>query len=524
MRPAENDLVQQTLLTRYLGHVLVATLAVAGLPLWLAYVIAATNLRLPLLLVIALSTAASLGLARVGAAIWERRPGSRDLVFDDLMAWGYLRRLSDQNRVRRKVRRLSLHRSGQNRLLPDRHTRILRSLATALEAGDPYTHGHSTRIARHCCSIAVRLKLPKHERDKIRLAAALHDVGKLNIPRDVLHKPERLSDDEYEIVKQHPAIGAGLVAPVGDPELAAMIRHHHERIDGSGYPDGLAGQSIPLGARIIAVADTFDAITSRRPYRRARKHKDALDILKQEAGTQLDPDVVRAFLSYYRGTSSMRWWLSLTATFRGLQEFSLGALGGTVANAAVLAGAAALVTVGGARLAPAPLSAPFDQARARARSVVSDRVERHSSPVASDERRRRVEPARSPSDPARSTTRRSSAGTTIRSSSPSPSPSQSADSRERAKAASCAGVKSEVLEQTSGGGAPGGSCPGQRCTPMKACRRVLENRATRGRSAPRVPAPSKGKLPAGDAHGEPIPGKRAPRALAPAGGPGVRER
>ena len=142
---------------------------------------------------------------------------------------------------------------------------------------------------------------------KVRTAAATHDVGKVHTPREVLTKPGRLTDAEYEIVKKHPGDGAAMVAEMGDPEITAMVRHHHERLDGSGYPDGLAAGDIPLGARIIAVADTFDAMTSGRPYRAACKHKKALDVLSGEAGTRLDPVAVAAFLRYYSGKRSVAW-------------------------------------------------------------------------------------------------------------------------------------------------------------------------------------------------------------------------
>ena len=142
---------------------------------------------------------------------------------------------------------------------------------------------------------------------KVRTAAATHDVGKVHTPREVLAKPGRLTDEEFAIVKKHPVDGAAMVAEMGDPEITAMVRHHHERLDGTGYPDGLAADDIPLGARIIAVADTFDAMTSGRPYRAACKHKKALDVLSQEAGTRLDPVAVAAFLRYYSGKRSVAW-------------------------------------------------------------------------------------------------------------------------------------------------------------------------------------------------------------------------
>ncbi len=118
----------------------------------------------------------------------------------------------------------------------------------------------------------------------------MHDVGKVETPTAVLHKAGRLSDEEFDIVKRHPVDGADMVATLDDDELTAIVRHHHERLDGTGYPDGLAGDEIPLGARILAVADTFDAITSTRPYRQANPHKKALDILENRGRHPAGPE------------------------------------------------------------------------------------------------------------------------------------------------------------------------------------------------------------------------------------------
>ena len=137
-------------------------------------------------------------------------------------------------------------------------------------------------MTRHAYMIARGMGLPPAEIARIRTAAALHDVGKLDTPREVLNKPGRLSDEEFALIQRHPVDGAAMVAELGDDEVTAIVRHHHERLDGGGYPDGLEGSEIPLGARIIAVADTFDALTSTRPYRPGCRHKKALDILREE--------------------------------------------------------------------------------------------------------------------------------------------------------------------------------------------------------------------------------------------------
>ena len=174
---------------------------------------------------------------------------------------------------------------------------------------------------------------------KVRTAAAMHDVGKLHTPRSILNKPGRLTDSEFALIKRHPVDGAVMAGGIGDPEITAMIRHHHERLDGHGYPDGLAGEDIPLGARIIAVADTFDAITSNRTYRRASHHKRALDVLSSEAGKQLDGDAVAAFRGYYRGQRTV----ALSAFVASAPQRFLSWLGG--ASPAIGAGAASATSL-----------------------------------------------------------------------------------------------------------------------------------------------------------------------------------
>ncbi len=227
---------------------------------------------------------------------------------------------------------------------------LLLGLSRLLEARDSYIHGHSQRVARHAVRIGRAMGLSGVEVAKLRTAAEVHDVGKLYTPRAILNNPRRLSDWEFAVVKQHAACGAEMVSAVGDPDITAMVRHHHERIDGGGYPDGLAGASIPLGARIIAVADTFDAITSDRPYRRARSHRPALDIIEAESGLQLDADAVAAFKQGYSARRSVALYaFAATAAQRaavamqslvsnlGVGAASIGALAPALGAAGALA-------------------------------------------------------------------------------------------------------------------------------------------------------------------------------------------
>jgi hypothetical protein len=334
---------------RCLFHAVVATLWVTTLPLlalwWIESSTAFNSAVLSALIGVGLSATAAV----VGSIAWMHHPASRDVVFADLMIWGLVRRLRSEKLLRDMSALLdaSTQFHVASDLEPGEQIRILRRLASALEATDPYTHGHSHRVTRHSHMIAKAMKLPREEIELIRIAAAVHDVGKIYVPYDVLTKPGKLTEDEYAAMKQHAAKGAQLVSQVGNSRLTALVRHHHERLDGRGYPDGRAGSKIPLGARIIAVADTFDAITSTRSYRSAMRHKKAIEILKKESGSQLDPAVVKAFLAYYSGRASKAWWATLTtAPQRGLGHlFSLlgGAGASSIAGTAAVAGTAAIV-------------------------------------------------------------------------------------------------------------------------------------------------------------------------------------
>lgn len=170
------------------------------------------------------------------------------------------------------------------------------AFVTALEVRDFYTRRHSTRVARYACRIAKEMGCTEEELDVINVAGMLHDIGKIGIRDDILLKPGRLTDEEFEKIKEHPGIGADIISRLGlwDREVE-IIRHHHERFDGKGYPQGLAGEAIPRLARIMAVADCFDAMASDRPYRKEMDMSLVLKIIRENSGTQFDPQVVEAF-------------------------------------------------------------------------------------------------------------------------------------------------------------------------------------------------------------------------------------
>jgi putative nucleotidyltransferase with HDIG domain len=173
--------------------------------------------------------------------------------------------------------------------------RSLERLVLALEARAPGTVGHSRRVGIYAAGLARDAGLSRAEARRVKRAGALHDVGKTKVPAEILNKSQPLNEEEKALVRSHAEIGAAMVADLADPDLTATIRHHHERFDGGGYPDGLARERIPLGARIVAVCDTFDALTSRRPYRPPIGFPEALDLLDREAGSQLDPGLVTLF-------------------------------------------------------------------------------------------------------------------------------------------------------------------------------------------------------------------------------------
>ncbi|ADG81396.1 HD domain-containing phosphohydrolase [Thermincola potens] len=174
----------------------------------------------------------------------------------------------------------------------------IRSLVSALEARDAYTKGHSEQVAFYAAKIANEMGLPETEIKNIRFAALLHDIGKIGISEHVLNKPGRLTEEEYNHIKTHPFIGFRILKHMQIfAPLVPYIYHHHERWDGTGYPDGLKGEDIPLGARIIAVADTFDALTSDRVYRKRQDQARAVNEIIRCSGTQFDPAVVTAFIN-----------------------------------------------------------------------------------------------------------------------------------------------------------------------------------------------------------------------------------
>src|SRR5262245_36635169 len=177
---------------------------------------------------------------------------------------------------------------------------IVEALALAIEARDRTSERHIHRMRVYAGGIGRRLGMSPSEIEELEYAALLHDIGKLVVPDSILSKPSGLSNEEFQMMSTHARIGAEILETIGMPvSMAAMVRHHHERYDGTGYPDGLIGMEIPLGARILAAVDTFEATTSERPYRRGLPMDEALSHLKQQSGTLFDPRVVAALLAHH---------------------------------------------------------------------------------------------------------------------------------------------------------------------------------------------------------------------------------
>ena len=209
-------------------------------------------------------------------------------------------KLQDMNKnLEEKVRERTKQLDGKNTELRTAYIQTIRALAEAIDAKDAYTRGHSERVAVYASRIAREMNLRKELIERVYFAGLLHDVGKIGIPDAIITKPDRLNEEEYEEIKRHPEIGAKILEPVEFlRSVVPCVRHHHEWYDGcqNGYPDRLAGDQIPLPSRVIVVADTVEAMTSDRPYRKALPVDAVVKEMHKYSGTQFDPVVVDAFL------------------------------------------------------------------------------------------------------------------------------------------------------------------------------------------------------------------------------------
>jgi HD-GYP domain-containing protein (c-di-GMP phosphodiesterase class II) len=356
------------------AHAVVATLAVIVAPAVLVVALSPLSGIADIVLSALLATGLSVAAGSAGSALWTRMAQSRDIPFADLMLWAWGRRVRAERRLVKVVADGRAPGLGGD-------LAALRTLAVVFEARDGSSHGHSGRVARHAERIARRLGLPDDEVERIEAAAAVHDVGMVAVPSAVLAK-EDLTPEERALVERHAVDGAERVAAVSGTATAALVRHHHEHVDGSGYPDGLSGEQIPLGARIVAVADRFDELVSPGPGRSPSSRPNALDELSARCGSELDATVVAAFLAYYSGVRSIAGMaFAATAPQRAVRWLAaapatIGAAGAPVAVQGVCAaGTAALAS---ACLTVLPAATPPDRDD---RPAAHQRAER-SSPTA----------------------------------------------------------------------------------------------------------------------------------------------
>jgi putative nucleotidyltransferase with HDIG domain len=219
------------------------------------------------------------------------KKGGEDFDREDL---SLLTSLADQVAI-------ALDNSRLYRELEEMFFQTVESLSGAIEKRDPYTGGHTQRVTSYSLAIAKYLPLRPEEIKWLKVTSVLHDIGKIAIEDRILKKPERLNPEEFDTIKSHCDQGAEIIEHIQQlHEIVPGVKHHHEQIDGEGYPDGLKGEEIPVFAKIVAVADTFDAMTTDRPYRKAMEKEDAVGELKRCSGTQLDKEIVEAFLKAYQ--------------------------------------------------------------------------------------------------------------------------------------------------------------------------------------------------------------------------------
>jgi len=239
---------------------------------------------------------------RLGAYDFIIKPADLDLVILSVNKALEKKRLEDEisayhSHLERLVEERTSKLQQAYRILKKAHLDSVKVLAEAIDAKDPYTRGHSDRVTRMSLKIAFQIGFTEDQLENLEYGALLHDIGKIGIKDEVLQKPTALNSKEYQYIQEHPLIGVKIVEGLDFfKDKIPVIRHHHEHFDGTGYPDGLVGEAIPLEARIIAVPDAFDAMTSARPHRGMMPLQDVLMELEKCKGTQFDPRILEIFL------------------------------------------------------------------------------------------------------------------------------------------------------------------------------------------------------------------------------------
>src|SRR5947208_2608839 len=292
-------------------------------------------------LTIAEAIFAGLGAAALIEAAWRRvgLPGSGPANFLPLR---WIRHRIAHRNVQTIIDRLRQTPAGPSR----ESLKSLLDLSRELARRDIYTRAHSGRVSRLTVEVGQKIGLSPEECELARLAGLLHDIGKLEIPTSILNKPGPLDPDEAELVRTHPTVGAALVSPYIGADVVNAVRHHHERVDGAGYPDGVDGDALPLIARLVPVVDTYDALISDRAYRPGRSREEAFMELRAVAGTQLDADLVEALIEVEKAKVPFGGALLGLAPMSGLVRRAEHLLHGSAAPAAAAVTAIAVAGAG----------------------------------------------------------------------------------------------------------------------------------------------------------------------------------
>lgn len=310
---------------------------------------------------VVLALVAGLGAAKLAATAWRHTAGLPGGSPSEHLPLRWLRHRQAHRRMSQLVHQLSEHPPVPSQDSLD----MVLDLCRALARRDPYTRAHSGRVSRLSESLGRQVGMSKDECEVARLAALMHDIGKLGIPPSILNKPGPLDSYETGLVAQHTVIGAALVAPIAGPDVARAIRHHHERVDGGGYPDGISAEAIPTIARLVAVADTYDALVSDRAYRPARSRVEAFAVLRAVAGTQLDATFVEVLIEMESSRVPLGAWgafgpilLPLGVLLRRTRHLvNVSPVPAAAATTALVLGASSLGLLPGVALTPAVVAA-----------------------------------------------------------------------------------------------------------------------------------------------------------------------